>query len=199
MRELRCFREHETRAKFRVPLLTMALMTLIPACGNFALDWREEVRLGDDTIMLVRRTVGGSKLGEIGGPGGWKSEEMSLEIISDNVPSPPPVWRTRYVPMLMDYDEEKQEWFIVATFYTCEGWQSLGKPNLPYVEYRARRGKWVAVPLSTELIGREANLLTSISSGGEPELVTLDYKATPDNRVDKSYRSILGEWHTNCL
>ena len=181
----------------RVAIFTVVFSSTLTACGNFSTEWREEVLLDNGTIMLVERTAGGSKLGEIGGPGGWESEEMSVQIISDNIPNPPPIWRTRYVPMLMDYDEKQKEWFIVATFYTCQGWESLGKPKLPYVEYRARNGIWITVPLSPELIGRKANLEPSISSGGMPELVKLDDK-TPDSRTGKKFLSVLAEWHTNC-
>ena len=110
----------------------------------------------------------------------------------------PPTWRTAYVPMLLDYDAEKSEWLIVATFYTCQGWTDLGKPKLPYVEYRvAEKSEWRVVPLESELYGRKANMLTGVRSGGEPSLVTVPDKTTRDRGAGESFRKIVSQWHSN--
>jgi len=183
----------------RVAAIGMAVVT-IAACGQVDLKWAEEVRLADGTVIVVKRGATGEKLGEIGGPGGWEQKEMSVEI--DNPPPNairPPVWRTAYVPMLLDYDAARREWRIVATFYTCQGWYNLGRPKLPYVEYRAGEGgQWAVVPLEIELIGRRPNLLTGVRSGGEPSLLTLEAKRQRDTGAADEYRRIVDVWRTNC-
>ena len=59
----------------------VAVTALVSSCGDVSLEWREEVRLKDGSIILVHRTVEGTKLGEIGGPGGWESKAMTVEVL----------------------------------------------------------------------------------------------------------------------
>lgn len=180
-------------------LLLLACVGLAAsACGAFGLKWKEQVQLLSGETIIVKRTAHGKSLGELGGPGGWEQSEMTLEIDDPAITEKPPEWRFPYVPMLFDYDAAKHEWFVVATFYTCKGWYDLGRPKLPYIEYRARQGKWEVVPLEPELIGRKANLLTGVHSGGEPSMVTLDYKRKQDRDAAREYKLIVEEWHTTC-
>lgn len=179
--------------------VTSCLFGLI-ACGEVNLIWSEEVLLPSEKVIVVKRSAKGEKLGEIGGSGGWEQKEMSVEIKGDLIGVfTPPIWRTAYVPVLLDYDAGKNEWLIVATFYTCQGWLDLGKPALPYVEYRVvEKGQWLAVPLESDLFGRKANMLTGVRSDGEPSLVTVKDKTKRDKGAGDKYRSIVSQWHTNC-
>jgi hypothetical protein len=174
------------------------IMLPLFSCGTFGLSWKEEIQLLDGRIILVKRTAHGKPLGEIGGPGGWEPSEMTLEIDDPAIADKPPEWRFRYVPMLFDYDAINHEWFIVATFVTCTPWYDLGRPKLPYIEYRTRQGKWEVVPLDTALIGRKANLLTGVRSGGEPSLIRLEDKKDRDKRAAEEYKLIVSSWHTTC-
>jgi hypothetical protein len=180
------------------PILLFLICVVLAGCATKPFEWKEQVKLQSGEIIIVKRTAKqGRSLGELGGPGGWEPSVMTLEIDDDRI-GKPPVWRFSFVPMLFDYDVEKNEWFVVATFYTCKPWYDLGRPELPYVEYRARGDKWERVPLSSDLLGRKANLLTGVSSGGEPPLVTLEYKEEKDSRAAKKYKVILDSWHTTC-
>lgn len=178
----------------------VAVMVMTAGCGEVDLRWSEEVRLSGGDVIVVKRGAKGEKLGEIGGAGGWEQKEMSVEI---DVPPPgaarPPVWRSAYVPMLLDYDAKRKEWLIVATFYTCQGWYDLGRPKLPYVEYRVGEGgQWAVVPLEPELFGRRPNLLTGVRSGGEPSLLTQEAKKQRDTNAADKYRRVVDRWVTNC-
>lgn len=181
------------------PLMLIGIF-LLASCGEVNLHWSEEVLLSSGKTIVVKRSARGEKLGEIGGPGGWEQKEMSVEI--DGGASgvfAPPVWRTAFVPVLLDYDVVREEWLIVATFYTCQGWYDLGRPALPYVEYRVSHGgSWRIVPLEAELIGRKTNMLSGISAGGEPALLTLADKAGRDRRAGEEYRNIVGKWQSSC-
>jgi hypothetical protein len=98
-----------------------------------------------------------------------------------------------------DYDAGRREWFVVATFVTCESWYDLGRPELPYVEYRANGEQWKVVPLSVELIGRSRNIQMGIKSAGELSLLTFDGKREmrDKNSVEgERYRKIVGVWRT---
>lgn len=180
-------------------LLFFCALALL-GCGQVDLRWSEEVQLSSGKTIIVKRAAKGEKIGEIGGPGGWEQKEMSVEIdAKDSEIFNPPVWRTAYVPVLLDYDASRKEWLIVATFYTCQGWYDLGRPKLPYVEYRvANSGQWRVVPLDAALIGRKTNLLTGVRSGGEPPMLTLKDKAGRGLRAGEKYRNIVGHWQSNC-
>ncbi len=182
----------------KIAVLALCALTLT-ACGDVNLIWSEEVVLSSSKTIVVKRGATGEKLGEIGGSGGWEQKEMWVEIKGEPLGVfTPPTWRTAYVPMLLDYDAEKSEWLIVATFYTCQGWTDLGKPKLPYVEYRvAEKSEWRVVPLESELYGRKANMLTGVRSGGEPSLVTVPDKTTRDRGAGESFRKIVSQWHSN--
>jgi len=177
-------------------MLALGALALAAWYGlNKPLQWTEEVQLASGEVIVVQRTVHAQSLGEIGGPGGWESEGMTLEIISPQLPDKPPVWDFPYVPIVFDRDPQTQEWFVVATFYTCERWHELGKPKLPYAQWRARDGIWQRTELNPELIGRKANVLTAIRSSGEPDH-TLKSKEDimSDGRIASKYKRIYDGW-----
>ncbi len=94
----------------------LMLAAMLAACGRVDVEWKEEVRLSDGRVVIVKRTAQGKALGEIGGPGGWRATRMTVEIDRPRLPSNPPMWSERWVPMLFDYDADAREWFLVATF-----------------------------------------------------------------------------------
>jgi len=180
-------------------LLTLLLAAaVLNACGNVDVSWKEEVKLADGQIIIVKRTAEGKALGEVGGPGGWRATRMTLEIDRPNLPHKPPAWSERWVPMLFDYDPVAKQWFLVATFYTCIDWYDLGRPRLPYVQYRALDGRWEEVPLDPKLFGRPANLLTGVNARGEPGLVSIEAKEREDRGADKTFRQIVDAWSNQC-
>ena len=176
--------------------LVLLVALLLAACGKSQFGWTEEVQLASGDVIVVKRTVKSQSLGEIGGPGGWESEAMTLEVIQPQAPDNPAVWNFPFVPVVFDRDPETKEWFVVATFYTCERWHELGKPKLPYAEWRFRSGQWQRVELASEHVGRKANMLTAISSEGEPNH-TLKSKEEimSDRRIAIEYRQIYPGWH----
>jgi hypothetical protein len=170
----------------------------LAGCGKVNLNWNEQVELSDGKRVLVKRTAKGDKLGEIGGPGGWTTKEMTVEIISPEVADKPGEWRARWVPMLIDRDSRTREWFVVATFYTCVDWYDLGRPALPYMQYTYRSGAWVQTELQPTHYGRPANLLTGPRSDGEDALVTIEAKQQREYLAAPKYRTVLSKWKTSC-
>ena len=143
-------------------VLSALLMAIVVGCGDSELAWTEEVRLSGGETIVVKRTAKTKPYGELGGPGGWENEGMTLQIVKPQTPDNPLIWDARFVPLLFDRDSATGQWFIVATFYSCQSWYDLGRPALPYTEFRFRDGRWVQGPLTAALIGREGNMLTSI-------------------------------------
>lgn len=182
----------------------LAVILLMHGCsfGNKKIHFEEDVQLANGEVIKVDRFIVTKPLGEIGGPGGWEPEYMSLEIASPKHPEDPPKWESTegLLPILFDKDPGSGEWALLATFYTCEPWYALGRPKLPYAEFRVRNGQWQRVELSEQWIGRSANVLTDISSGGEPDHIGLPMKQErmSDPRTASEYRLIVDRWTTGC-
>ncbi|MDR0735748.1 MAG: hypothetical protein LBF51_02760 [Zoogloeaceae bacterium] len=175
---------------------------MLAGCGGIDVQRQEQARTAAEEILLLNRTAKGKQHYEPGnGGGGWKPTEMSLEIaeLSANWMRPP-VWRNpEYAPILLDCQPAENLWSLVATFVYCDGWDKLGRPPLPYVEYQSRNGEpWKVVPLEKRLIGRKTNLHTGPKSGGEPRLVTVEERDWRNRSAGAKYRKIVAEWRTGC-
>ena len=184
--------------------ISVMLLGLLNRCDDVNIKWQEEVRMSEGKMLLVDRTAKGKLTGGygMGGTAGWKEEEMSLEV--RQLPAawaPPPVWRKKYAPILLDYHPQERTWRIVATHLACKGWERLGRPDLPYVEYQSRNGgPWEIIPLEEQLIGRKANLFPGMRSGVEPELVTLEETDKHYLSPEERYQRIISVWQPdNCL
>lgn len=182
-------------AKSFAILYTPILAFLLSSCGQSSLSWTEEIKLQSGEVIVVQRTAKTKDFGEVGGPGGWENEGMTLEILKPKKPDNPVKWDFPFVPLIYDYDAQNKEWFVVATFYSCKSWYALGKPSLPYTEFRLKGDHWVMQPLTPALIGREGNVLTTISKKGEPNH-TLESKAkiNANPAIDQSYKHVVAKW-----
>lgn len=168
-------------------------------CSNSSTRWKEEVKLSDGRVILIERTATGKRLGEIGGPGGWKEERMTLEIVSSNVQPKIPKLDSPYVPLIIDQDAGTRQWFVIASFYSCQSWYDLGRPKLPYTEFRLVEGSWVQVPLAKTRIRLPTNLLLSVRLDNVPDQ-TLASKELADERptIARQYRTVVDSWTTGC-
>lgn len=186
------------RRGFVLKAFVVSMIIGAAACVQSNLQWQEEVQLASGEVLVVQRVVKGvSPMGEVGGPGGWDSEGMTVAVLSPARADNPPVWEGPFVPLLFDRDAQTGQWFMVATFYSCESWYALGKPKLPYTEYRLKDGRWQQQSLTPSLIGRKANMLTNIHSTGE-ENHTLASKAKSVSRAAPEYQEIVSTWSTGC-
>lgn len=183
----------------RTLIAAAAATPILSACGKSNISWNEEVQINGSEIIIVKRTAKTKAFGEIGGSGGWENEGMTVEVIKPVLKDKPPIWDFPFVPLLFDQDAKTKQWFMVATFYSCPSWYDLGRPALPYTEYRLIEGKWIQKPLSQDLIGRPANMLTSIRSSGEPDhTIASKTAAMDDTTIAKTYLKILDKWSTGC-
>jgi hypothetical protein len=169
------------------------------ACSQPVVEWTEEVLLESGEIVLVKRTAKPSVLGEIGGPGGWENEGMTVQLLRPRKPDDPQTWDARYLLLLFDRDPISKEWFMVATFITCTSWYELGRPKLPYTEFWFRDGRWVQQPLSPRFIGRQANMLTRIHSDREKNHTIASKQAiNSDPAIAPEYTRVVDHWSTGC-
>lgn len=195
-----------TKPSRRRGCIFVALLSL-SACGSDRpIEWKEQVRLQSGEMIVVARTALFSENFIAGGGGGSFNKGMTLKIDQPAGGDNPALWDARYVPIVLDRDPETREWFIVATFFHCDGWYDLGRPKLPYTEYRYRSGRWIQVPLTIKWIGREADLLSvdlAERKGIEESkpILTVERKEQLIARRPTAapiYRKIVEEWTTGC-
>lgn len=124
---------------------------------------------------------------------------MTVEIIAPQKPDNPAPWSAKFVPLVFDRDPDTKEWFMVATFVSCTSWYDLGRPKLPYTEFRFKNGQWVQQVLSEKFIGREGNMFTGMRYSGETDHTLASKKLlNSDPTIDPSYLRIVAKWRTSC-
>lgn len=183
----------------RLTLLCTLVLTLV-GCSRMSETWKEEVRLSDGRLIVVKRTAKGTIKRDIAMRAtGWKPGETTLRIPEMDGYANPPVWRSGLIPVVMDYDAASSTWSIVATHLSCTTWYNMGRPDSQYVQYMSTGGEaWRTVPLQPSWDGRHANLLTHIRPTGEPALLREADKEMVWRRGSIPYKSISTSWKTNC-
>ena len=183
----------------RLILLCTLVLTMV-GCSRMSESWKEEVRLSDGRLIVVKRTAKGTITRDIAMRAtGWKPKETTLRIAQVDGAAKPPVWRSFLIPVVMDYDPASSTWSVVATYMWCSTWYDMGRPTSPYVQYISVGGEeWRLVPLQPGWVGRRANLLTHIRPTGESGLVREQYKEMHWRTSSDQYKSISMSWKTNC-
>ena len=195
---------HALRCLAFAQLLLCSL--LLAACGDPRMEWSEQVKLQSGEVIVVARTAKFSENWIAGGGGGSFNKGMTLQVVQPERPDNPGLWDARFVPIVLDRDPQTQEWFIVATFFHCDSWYELGRPKLPYTEYRFRNGQWVRLPLTPKWIGRGANVLPADLTDradiaeAKPTL-TVERKErmfhVSSMPLDSKFRSVVDKWRSS--
>lgn len=174
MNGIKRFQVSKKTVIFFIAFVLLAYFVLIRGTLRF----KEEVRLANGEMIIVKRKIVTSSLGEIGGPGGWDVKFNSFKIVEPDRADNPKVWQTEegLLPVLFDRDVLTGEWFLVSVIDTCDQYIKMGKPIAPYSEDRFRNGEWVRVGLSPDLLGRATNIFTSMRSDGQFFTVFLELK-----------------------
>jgi len=183
----------------RLILLCTLVLTIV-GCSRMSETWKEEVRLSDGRMIVVKRTAKGAIKRNIAMRAtGWEPGETTLRIPQAGAEVNPPVWRSALLPVVIDYDPASSTWAVVATHLSCSTWYDMGRPASQYVQYiSVSGGAWRIVPLQPGWAGRRANLLTHIRPTGEPALVREADKEMIWRRGSDPYKSISTSWKTNC-
>lgn len=176
----------------RLALLCTLVLTMV-GCSRMSETWKEEVRLSDGRLIVVKRTAKGTITRDIAMRAtGWKPTETTVRIPELDGFSNPPVWRSGLNPVVMDYDPASSTWSVVATYMWCSTWYDMGRPTVPYVQYISVGGEaWRVVPLQPGWIGRRANLLIHIRPTGESGLIREEYKEMLWHTSSEQFKSIV--------
>ncbi|MDY0745769.1 hypothetical protein SNE35_14715 [Paucibacter sp. R3-3] len=185
-------------------LVAIFLSLVLAACGDKTYAWREQVLLQDGTRVLVDRTARFSENWVAGGGGGSVNKGMTLRVVQGPTLTLPPVWDDRFVPIVLELDASTGEWVIVATFFHCDSWYELGRPPLPYAEYRYRDGRWTRQALLKHWVGHSANVLVvdltdkDVMTGRE--VLTIERKKAIDELSNAlpEYKRVVDHWTTGC-
>lgn len=182
-------------------LLTLLSLPLLQGCSPKVFTWKEEVQLLSSETFIVQRTISFKEYQPwSGGGGGSDIVTSTLDVISPNRPDNPRRWsHPPLIPMLLDSDPGTHEWLIVTTFYMCTAWYDLGRPKLPYAQFRFRDGQWRQEPLSEQLVGREANLLVPNQADvGKNHTLASKRGIMSNPAISVRHRRIVSNWMTNC-
>lgn len=169
------------------------------------MEWNEQVRLQNGDAIVIARTAEFHENSIAGGGGGSFNKGMTFQISQPTKPDNPGPWSARFVPIIFDRDPQTQEWFVVATFFHCDSWYELGRPRLPYTEYRFRDGRWVQRPLEEKWIGRATNVLPADLSdkGAIAEtrpILTVEQKERilTNPAISPEFKRVVSSWSSGC-
>lgn len=181
-------------------ILLCTLLLTTGGCSSRSESWKEEVRLSDGRLIVVKRTAKGSITRDIAMRAtGWKPREITLRLPQADGTATPLVLRSVLVPLVMDYDPASSTWSVVATHMFCSTWYEMGRPPSHYVQYISVGGEaWCVVPLQPGWAGRRANLLTENRPAGEPRMVREGDKEMRGRRESDRFKSVLTTWKTKC-
>lgn len=193
-------------ARLRWAAAIGAVLSLASCDRNEIVAWSEEVKLQSGELIVISRTAAFSENWIAGGGGGAFNMGMTLRIQNPQHAENPSVWEGRFVPILLDRDPQSKEWFVVATFFHCDSWYELGRPKLPYTEYRFKNGQWVQQALSPQWVGREGNVWPSDLADRQAitqskPVLTLERKRRM--QVDRpamspEYKRVVDKWSSGC-
>ena len=193
---------HTTSGPLRRWMGALLMGPMLGGCGDPHMEWKEQVKLQSGEVIVVERTAKFSENWVAGGGGGSINKGMTLQVVQPSKSDNPGVWDARFVPIVLDRDPETQEWFLVATFFHCDSWYELGRPRLPYTEYRFRNRRWVQQPLTQKWIGRDANVLPAdLSDRAAIETkptMTVERKEgiLNDPAISPEFKRIVDRWPT---
>lgn len=180
-------------------LLLLTLLIFLSGCEDpkksieASQEWQEEAVLSNGHSLWIKRTLSFSrkptKFHMTGGV--MENMQMSIEIPKNTIAPPPPVWTFNAAPILLDYDAERRTWFIVASYFYCDSWESAGKPVNDQWQYEVQNGKWIISPLNKALLGRRANLYTDVGDERRKLIKITSQEIEKDIRsAGETYRKI---------
>lgn len=119
--------------------------------------WTEEVLLNDGRMIIVERRERMHAYREAG-----YSEvrvEKSTLVIAPPGEAALPALEVKERPIVLGFDEARQQWFVITNLGLCDVARSLGLGDRPYFEYRYSQGKWHQGHVGDDRVGLSANLL----------------------------------------
>jgi hypothetical protein len=140
--------------------------------------WMEEVQLSNGTVITIRRTITG-KPNIQAGYADFKPQNDRIEVIDSKGLSKPPVWESKWFPMILDQDTHG-DWFIIVYPIYCFDWNS----SFPYRQYKVINDTWQLTNFDVSLNGKNANIEWQIDLSTMPIFLKLYDKTSKDRSED---------------
>jgi len=159
-------------------LVFVLLCVELTACSRAEeSSWMEEVQLSNGRTIRVAQNILWRKTYSLTrGP----VYRMGYAWISPDPQMPEPnIWQfdgQAEVAVLLDFDPQTNDFVLVTYPRTCERYETGGRPNPPYFEYRPEGETWSRVELSPSLIGRETNMVVVPDPAWKQDFVDLERK-----------------------
>jgi hypothetical protein len=157
--------------RYRLATLMMAISFLVAACGKSAGGlgpWQEDVQLSDGRVIVVERFENIEVRQPIGDVGSAAINSTTIKFVSPPDLATLPSLSVQYRPIVLDYDQKLQTWFIIGVNERMclidarkKGqMDSTGSVNIhPNFEFRIVGNRWREVEIGPDRIGMAANLL----------------------------------------
>ena len=148
-------------------VLLMSLWTgFSPALAAGGDTWQEEVLLHDGRTIVAERYVRRGGRAEIGQSGAYVEQQLNF---SEPTTGKAYQWNDGYSPelgmanfLLLALHIVDQVPYVVATPMGCQSYNKWGRPNPPYVIFKAQGNQWERIGLAALPAGAQsANLLHS--------------------------------------
>ena len=161
-------------------LLLIIFSCVLIACKKHptSASWMEEVQLSNGTVITIRRTITG-KPNIQAGYADFKPQNDRIEVIDSKGLSKPPVWESKWFPMILDQDTHG-DWFIIVYPIYCFDWNS----SFPYRQYKVINDTWQLTNFDVSLNGKNANIEWQIDLSTMPIFLKLYDKTSKDRSED---------------
>jgi len=176
--------------------------------------WQEEIILHDGSTVWLERTVRYYRGFGVTGPANVKFSNFTITIEENPVAPTPLIWQSSEKPIIMDYDSQKQTWYVVTTRLWTQPIENWKGPDYPYKQYEVQNGQWIQTPLNPNLFGRKSNLLTALVGGlADKSRITIPEGVSPLELAqksqdipeelrckidDKNLRGVFDDWVRGC-
>lgn len=161
-------------------LLLIIFSCVLIACKKHptSASWMEEVQLSNGTVITIRRTITG-KPNIQAGYADFKPQNDRIEVIDSKGLSKPPVWESKWFPMILDQDVHG-DWFIIVYPIYCFDWNG----SFPYRQYKVINDTWQLTNFDFSLNGKNANIEWQIDLSTMPIFLKLYDKISKDRSED---------------
>ncbi len=178
------------RKKWIFRLTAIVLGSLVMMGCDVSRRWKEEVKLADGSIIVVKRRMVRERFGEIGHHGRVLKQEIEYDKPGGAVH-----WVGDIDPAIFDF--VKGSAYVVAFPKVYEECERYGFPNPPFVFFVESGGKWQRIYAKDVPSGLDFNLLQNAwNSGGG--LITLPIKHREDFNPPEWFKKFNKDLNMSC-
>ena len=153
-------------------LTAIVLGSLVMMGCDVSRSWKEEVKLSDGSVIVVKRRMVRERFGEIGHHGRVLKQELEYDKAGGAIH-----WVGDIDPVIFDFAQGKA--YVVAFPQVYAECQRYGFPNPPFVFFRELGPNWERVDAGKVPKGLEFNLLRNGWDAGGG-LITFSLKRAQD-------------------